>query len=581
MDIFSFITLIGGLALFLYGMNVMSDGLEKVAGGKLEIILKKMTSSTFKSLVLGAVVTMVIQSSSALTVMLVGLVNSGVMNLSGAIGAIMGSNVGTTFTAWILSLTGLESSNVVVRLFKPESFSPILAFIGMLFVMFSKKVRRRDVGRILIGFAVLMYGMEFMSSAVKPLRDMPQFTSILTAFQNPVLGVIVGAVFTAIIQSSSASVGILQALSLTGSVTYGAAIPIIMGQNIGTCITALISSIGVNKNAKRVSAVHVSFNIIGTVICLTVYYILNSIFDFGFNNQSVSPVGIAVVHSLFNLITTFILLPWTKQLEKLACFIIPADNEVEKTELLDERLLSTTAVAIGRCKELTDEMARVASDSFIKSIGLLKNYNQSIADEIQKNEDMTDMYEDKLGSYLVKISRKSMSVEDSHESSNLLHTIGDFERISDHASDMVKVAKEIHDKGIIFTDDAKKEIETISKALEEILSLTVQAFLNEDLEIAKKIEPLEQVVDKLKYKMKKAHIDRLQQGSCTIETGFVYSDLLTNYARVADHCSNIAVCLIQIASDSFDTHEYLNNVKSHGDDEFNNHYRLFKEKYMV
>ncbi len=581
MDIFSVITLVGGLALFLYGMNVMSDGLEKIAGGKLEIILRKMTSNVFKSLVLGAVVTMVIQSSSALTVMLVGLVNSGVMSLSGSIGVIMGSNIGTTFTAWILSLSGIEGSSVLVRLFKPESFSPILAFIGMLFVMFSKKARRRDAGRILIGFSVLMYGMEFMSAAVEPLRDMPEFTNVLTAFQNPVLGVIVGAVFTAIIQSSSASVGILQALSLTGSVTYGAAVPIIMGQNIGTCITALISSIGVNKNAKRVSVVHVSFNVIGTVICLTGYYILNSVFDFGINNQSVSPVSIAVIHSLFNIITTFILIPWTKQLEKLACIVIPADNEVEKTELLDERLLSTTAVAIGRCKELTDEMARVSSDSFIKSIGLLKSYDQAVADEIEKNEDMTDMYEDKLGSYLVKISRKSMSVEDSHEASNLLHTIGDFERISDHASDMVKVAKEIHDKGIIFTDEAKKEIETISGALEEILSLTVQAFLNEDLETAKKIEPLEQVVDKLKYKMKKAHIERLQQGSCTIETGFVYSDLLTNYARVADHCSNIAVCLIQIASDSFDTHEYLNNVKSHGNDEFDNQYRLFKEKYIL
>lgn len=580
MDIFSVITLLGGLALFLYGMNVMSDGLEKIAGGKLEQILNKMTSNIIKSLALGAFVTMVIQSSSALTVMLVGLVNSGVMSLSGSIGVIMGSNIGTTFTAWILSLTGLEGSSIIVRLFKPESFSPLFAFVGTLFIVFSKENKKRDVGLIFIGFALLMYGMEFMSGAVEPLRDMPQFSNILTAFQNPILGVVVGALFTAIIQSSSASVGILQALSLTGSVTYAAAIPIIMGQNIGTCITPVISGIGAGKSAKRVAAVHVSFNVIGTVICLTLYYILKSVFNVSFIYESVTPVNIAVIHSLFNIITTFILLPWGRKLEKLAFLIIPQDKLPDSKELLDERLLLTTSVAIGRCRELTNEMARISCDNFIKSIKLLNNYNSEVADEIDKNENLTDMYEDKLGSYLVKISRKSMSVEESHETSNLLHTIGDFERISDHAVNMVKVTKEIHNKKITFTDVAKEEVKILSKALEEILSMTFEAFYNNDLTLAKKIEPLEQVVDKLIYKIKSAHVKRLQKGVCAIETGFVYTDFLTNCARVADHCSNVAVCLIQISSDSFDTHAYLNSVKTH-DEEFNKQYNLFIEKYNL
>ena len=581
MDIFSFITLFGGLAFFLYGMNVMSNGLEKIAGGKLETILQKLTSNVFKSMVLGAIITIAIQSSSALTVMLVGLVNSGIVSLSGTIGVIMGSNIGTTLTAWLLSLAGIESSNVFLRLLKPDSFAPAFAFIGILLIMCSKKTKKKDVGKIFVGFAVLMYGMELMSSAVEPLADMPQFSSILTAFTNPILGVLVGAVFTGIIQSSAATVGILQALSLTGSITYSMAIPIIMGLNIGTCVTALLSSIGVNKNAKRVSAVHVSFNVIGTIVCLVVFYLLDSIFDFSFTSQTIAPVGIAVVHSLFNIITTIILIPFTKQLEKLACLIVPGSNENEKTELLDERLLTSTALAIARCKELTDEMAKIASESFKKSLKLIENYDENVAAEIDENESITDMYEDKLGSYLVKISRKSLSVSDSHEASNLLHTIGDFERIGDHATDMVKAAREIHDKGIVFSDEAKKEISTISLALDEILDLTIEAFTKEDLEIAKRIEPLEQVVDKLKYKMKNMHISRLQKGECTIETGFVFNDLLTNFARVADHCSNIAVCLIQVADDSFDTHEYLNNVKAHGDSSFDEMYSLYKQKYNI
>ena len=581
MDIFSFITLFGGLAFFLYGMNVMSNGLEKIAGGKLETILKKLTSNVFKSMALGAVITVAIQSSSALTVMLVGLVNSGIIDLSGTIGVIMGSNIGTTLTAWLLSLAGIESSNIFLRLLKPDSFAPAFAFIGILLIMCSKKQKKVDIGKVLVGFSVLMYGMELMSSAVEPLADMPEFSSILTAFTNPILGVVVGAVFTGIIQSSAATIGILQALSLTGSITYGMAIPIVMGLNIGTCVTALLSSIGVNKNAKRVSAVHVSFNVIGTFVCLIAFYGINSIFDLKFTTEAIAPVGIAVVHSLFNIITTFILIPFTKQLEKLACIIVPGSNDNEKTELLDERLLTSPSIAIARCKELTDEMARIASESFKKSLPLISMFNETVASEIDESESITDMYEDKLGSYLVKISHKSLSLSDGHRASNLLHTIGDFERIGDHATDMVKAAREIHEKGIIFSDEAKKEIATISAALGEILDLTLEAFINEDLEMAKRIEPLEQVVDKLKYTMKNAHISRLQKGNCTIETGFVFNDLLTNFARVADHCSNVAVCLIQVADDNFDTHEYLNNVKSHGDSSFDEMYKDYKQKYSI
>lgn len=581
MDIFSFITLFGGLAFFLYGMNVMSTGLEKIAGGKLESILKKMTSNVFKSLFLGAAITIAIQSSSALTVMMVGLVNSGIMELSGTIGVIMGSNIGTTLTAWILSLTGIESDNVFLRLLKPEAFSPIFAFVGILLLMCAKKTKKRDVGKIMIGFSVLMYGMQLMSGAVSPLADMPEFSSILTAFTNPILGVIVGALFTGVIQSSAASVGILQALSLTGSISYSMAIPIIMGQNIGTCVTALLSSIGVNKNARRVSAVHISFNVIGTVVCLVAFYTANAVLKFDFVNAAISPVGVAFVHSIFNVVTTAILLPFTKQLEKLAKLIVRGDEAGDSVELLDERLLATPAVAIARCKELTVEMAELASSSFLKSMDLIFNFNEAVAEQIDIDENTTDMYEDKLGSYLVKISGRSLTMEDSHDASNLLHTIGDFERIGDHASGMVKAAREINEKGIVFSEDAKNEIMTISKAVSEILSLTLEAFKNDDLEVAKRIEPLEQVVDKLKYKLKNMHISRLQQGECTIEMGFVFSDLLTNYSRVADHCSNVAVCLIQVADDSFDTHEYLNNMKSHGDNTFDEMYRSYKKKYNV
>ncbi len=581
MNIFSFFTLFGGLAFFLYGMNVMSGGLEKVAGGKLESTLKKMTSNPYKSLLLGAAITVAIQSSSAMTVMLVGLVNSGIMTLGQTIGVIMGSNIGTTLTAWILSLTGIQSDNIFVNLLKPEAFSPVIAFIGIVLIMLSGTSKKKDIGKIMVGFSVLMYGMQLMSDAVSPLADSPAFAGLLTAFTNPVLGVVVGAVFTGIIQSSAASVGILQALSLTGSISYAMAIPIIMGQNIGTCVTALISSIGVNKNAKRVSVVHISFNLIGTIVLLVVFYTANAFLDFSFTNDSINPVGIAFVHSVFNIATTSLLLPFIKQLEKIAKFVIKDSETAEKTELVDERLLSTPSIAIARCKDLTVEMAQTAQRSVLHSINLLSKFDEKVCADIREHEELIDNYEDKLGSYLVKLSRKSLTVEDSHSTSNLLHSIGDFERIGDHACNILNVAREINEKNITFSSQAQEEIKVITSAITEILDLTVCAFKDNNLELAKKVEPLEQVVDKLQTKLKNTHVLRLQKGECTIETGFVFNDLLNNYERIADHCSNVAVCLIQIADDSFDTHEYLSNVKSHGDDEFDSMYKEYKQKYAI
>ncbi len=581
MDIFSIFTLFGGLAFFLYGMNVMSSGLEKIAGGKLEKTLRAMTSNPFKSLVLGAGITIAIQSSSAMTVMLVGLVNSGIMELGQTVGVIMGSNIGTTLTAWILSLAGIESDNVFIKMLKPESFSPIVAFIGILLIMVAKSDKKKDIGKILVGFSVLMYGMEFMSDAVSPLADSPYFATMLTAFSNPILGVVVGAVFTGIIQSSAASVGILQALSLTGGISYGMAIPIIMGQNIGTCVTALISSIGVNKNAKRVSVVHISFNLIGTVLLLIAYYGLNAVIHFPFTDLSINPVGIAFVHSVFNIATTALLIPFSKQLVKIANIVIKNSDKEEVPELLDERLLSTPSIAISHCRELTVDMANMAKECLMDAISIINNYNTELADKIPELEGIIDHYEDKLGSYLVKLSRSSLSVEESHIASNLLHSIGDFERIADHACNILKVAKEIDEKDIVFSSEAQSGIDKITKAVSEILSLTMEAFANNDLSVAKKVEPLEQVVDGLKAKLKSMHIARLQNGECTIETGFVFNDLLTNYERVADHCSNVAVSLIQIADDSFDTHEYLSNIKTQDNVDFNTMYKDFKEKYRI
>lgn len=582
MDIFSVLSLFGGLAIFLYGMNLMGDGLEKSAGSKLKTILENLTSSPLKAVLLGLGVTAIIQSSSATTVMLVGFVNSGILKLSQSIGVIMGANIGTTVTAWLLSLTGVQGDNIVMKLLKPDSLSLIAAVVGIILFMFVKSSKKRDIGAILIGFGLLMVGMDMMAGAVEPLKENPNFRNILLLFENPLLGVVTGAVLTAIIQSSSASVGILQALSVTGGITYGNAIPIIMGQNIGTCVTAMISSIGANKNAKRVAVVHLSFNIIGTVVFLAIYYIANlAVGGFSFADDSLSAAGIAVIHTLFNILATAVMFPFIKQLEKLA-YIIVKDKDAEETEeILDERLLVTPPVALNQSKSLTDKMAVISKNTLIKSLDLIWDYNEETARNIRENESNIDHYEDKLGTYLVKLSRKSLSLEDSHQVSNLLHTIGDFERISDHAVNILETAEEINVKNIRFSDDAQHEIEVLAAAIKEILENTVKAFVTNDLRLAKQIEPLEQVIDRIKFKLKNRHIQRLQQGECTIETGFIFSDFLTNCERVADHCSNIAVCMIQIADDNFDTHEYLNNIKSHGESSFDEEYRKYKEKYDI
>ena len=581
MDIFSVFTLCGGLAFFLYGMSVMSSGLEKVAGGKLEQMLKKMTSNAFKSLLLGAGITIAIQSSSAMTVMLVGLVNSGIMELSQTVGVIMGSNIGTTLTAWILSLAGIESEAIWLRMLKPESFAPIVAFIGILLIMVSKGDRRRSAGSIMVGFAVLMYGMELMSDSVSPLADMPQFSSILTAFTNPILGVVVGAVFTGVIQSSAASVAILQALSLTGSITYGMALPIIMGQNIGTCVTALLSSIGVNRNARRVAVVHISFNLIGTVVFLVLFFGTDLFFHFPFMDMGIDPVGIAMVHSIFNIATTLLLLPFSKQLVKIANVVIKAQAGDQKFTFVDSRLLATPSVAIAECNNKAVEMAQIAKETIIKALSLLDNYDQNVASEVKVNEDKLDLYEDKLGTTLVQLSSKALSDPDSRKVSKQLHTIGDFERIGDHAVNLWKAAEEIHEKGIRFSPQAEDEIHTLTSALKEILDITTKAFSLDDLRIAKQVEPLEQVIDCLIADIKSNHIARLQSGHCTIEMGFVLSDILTNCERVSDHCSNIAVAQIETEQNTYQAHEYLNGVKNAGNEDFQQAFDRYRAQYRL
>ena len=581
MDIFSVFTLCGGLAFFLYGMSVMSSGLEKVAGGKLEQMLKKMTSNAFKSLLLGAGITIAIQSSSAMTVMLVGLVNSGIMELSQTVGVIMGSNIGTTLTAWILSLAGIESEAIWLRMLKPESFAPIVAFIGILLIMVSKGDRRRSAGSIMVGFAVLMYGMELMSDSVSPLADMPQFSSILTAFTNPILGVVVGAVFTGVIQSSAASVAILQALSLTGSITYGMALPIIMGQNIGTCVTALLSSIGVNRNARRVAVVHISFNLIGTVVFLVLFFGTDLFFHFPFMDMGIDPVGIAMVHSIFNIATTLLLLPFSKQLVKIANVVIKDQAGDQKFTFVDSRLLATPSVAIAECNNKAVEMAQIAKETIIKALSLLDNYDQNVASEVKVNEDKLDLYEDKLGTTLVQLSSKALSDPDSRKVSKQLHTIGDFERIGDHAVNLWKAAEEIHEKGIRFSPQAEDEIHTLTSALKEILDITTKAFSLDDLRIAKQVEPLEQVIDCLIADIKSNHIARLQSGHCTIEMGFVLSDILTNCERVSDHCSNIAVAQIETEQNTYQAHEYLNGVKNAGNEDFQKAFDRYRAQYRL
>ena len=561
MDIFSVFTLCGGLAFFLYGMTTMSKSLEKMAGGKLERLLKRMTSNPLKSLLLGAGITIAIQSSSAMTVMLVGLVNSGVMELGQTIGVIMGSNIGTTLTAWILSLTGIESESVFVNMLKPENFSPLVALGGIILIMGSKKQKRRDIGRIMVGFSILMYGMELMKDAVSPLADMPEFSSLLTAFNNPILGVLVGAVFTGVIQSSAASVGILQALALTGSITYGMAIPIIMGQNIGTCVTALLSSIGVNRNARRVAVIHISFNVIGTAVCLVLFYGGHMLFDFPFMNDPVGAVGIAFCHTVFNVLTTVMLLPFARQLEKLARRLIKADSSSEQLAFLDPLLMRTPGVAISECVAMANRMGDLAHETLLSAIGQLSRYDEKDASLLLENEDKLDIYEDRLGNYLVSISQHGVSMTDMRTVSRLLHAIGDFERIGDHALNLLQSAQELHEKDLTFSGPALKELSILTDALGEIMDRAFAAFAADDVAAAHTVEPLEETIDRLIEDIRLRHIQRLQTGDCTIQLGFILNDLLTNLERVSDHCSNIAMCVIEEQDGNLDRHAYLHNVK--------------------
>ncbi len=579
--IFNVLTLLGGLAIFLFGMNVMGDALERCGGNKLKSILEGVTQSPLKGLLLGIGVTAIIQSSSATTVMVVGFVNSGIMKLSQSISIIMGANVGTTITAWLISLTGIEGDNIFLQLLKPSSFSPILALIGVAITMFSKNGRKRDVGFIMVGFAVLIAGMDMMSTSVEPLKYSQSFKNLFTLFENPILGILTGAVLTAIIQSSSASVGILQALSTTGSITYATAIPIILGQNIGTCVTALLSSIGTNKNARRTTVVHLSFNVIGTVIFASAFYILRALLNLSFVTDAINPASIAVVHSIFNITTTVLLFPFIKQLERLAYLIIPDNDVKDKNILLDERLLVTPPIALSQARNITVKMAHTSLKALTQSLDIIEKFDKKVCDNIKSLEEETDMYEDRLGDYLVKVCRENLSSSDSREASSLLHCIGDFERISDHAVNIMKDARELFDKSISFSQDAIGEIGVMCSALREIISLTVDAFEHSDLEKAKSVEPLEETIDYIRARLKEGHITRLKQGECTIETGFIFSDFLINCERVSDHCSNIAACMLETAHNSFEMHDYLSKVKDAPSPEFISLCEHYRQKYAI
>ena len=579
MDIFDFLSLIGGLCLFLFGMNVMGQALERRAGGTLRTLLGKLTTGKAKGFLTGLGVTGIIQSSSATTVMVVGFVNSGLMNLKQAINVIMGANVGTTVTAWLLSLSGIESGNLIVQLFKPTSFTPVLALIGIIFYMFCNSSKKKDTGTILLGFATLMFGMDAMSAAVSGLKDVESFRSLFIAFENPLLGVLAGALLTAIIQSSSASGGILQALAVTGQVSYGAAIPIIMGQNIGTCITAMLSSVGTNKNAKRAAIVHLAFNVIGTIVWLTVFWIIKAIFAPALLNESASLVGIAIAHSVFNILCTALLLPLSGILETVAYRIVPETKTKEEDVELDELLLATPSLALENCHSVASEMAETSASALKDSIATLTRYSTKLDEEIREKESKTDHYEDILGTYLIKLSSNQASEEDSAEAAKLLKMIGDFERISDHAVNILESAEEMNSKDLKFSESAMKELGVLTDAVEEILDLALRAFLDEDVEAASKVEPLEEVIDGLKEQMRTRHILRLQQGDCSIDAGFVWSDLLTNLERTADHCSNIAVCVLEAGSD-MNIHESLHEMKAYNDD-FKAEFEKYAAKYSI
>ena len=581
MDIYSIITLCGGLAFFLFGMHVMSGSLEKVAGGKLEGILKTLTSNPGKSLVLGAVITIAIQSSSALTVMLVGLVNSGIMDLSQTVGVIMGSNVGTTLTAWILGLNGLKTDNFFLSMLKPENFSPITALIGVIMIMGAKSAKKRDVGTIMVGFSVLMFGMDLMSDSVAPLANMPEFTSILTAFNNPILGVLIGAVFTGIIQSSAASVGVLQALSLTGSITYGMAIPIIMGQNIGTCVTALLSSIGVNKNAKKVSVIHISFNLIGTILGLIVYFILKDIVKIGGFDNPINSFAVAGFHSVFNIATTIVLLPFSKRLVALANFVIKEGSAEEKRVLLDERLLVSPSIAIGQCKIKTVYMANQASKAFLQSIAVFDKYTEEDKDEIKAVENELDELEDELNAYLIKISGTDVSDTDGKKINGMLHSIVDIERISDYAMSMILLAENMDKTKVSFSEGAKRDIDVLNRAVSEILVNAVECYTGENTKLASTVEPLKSIIDKLILNMRNRHVARLRTGECSGELGVVLTDYINYCDRVAGHCSNIAINVIQSGNIIFSEHDYLRDLSEAEKAEYEKNRNIYKERFAL
>lgn len=586
MSVYDVLNLLGGIALFLFGMHTLSAALEKLAGGKLEHWLEKATSRPIKGVVLGAIITAVIQSSAATTVMIIGFVNSGLMKLSQAIGVIMGANIGTTATSWLLSLQSIDGSEgfSVLNLLKPTTFTPILAVIGVILIMFTKSDRKKTIGSILAGFAVLMFGMNAMSSATAGLEQNETFCNILMMFSNPILGVIAGAVLTAVLQSSSASIGILQSIAIsTGKVTYAIALPLLLGQNIGSCVTALISSIGANKPAKRVAVVHLYFNVIGTVLFLSVFYLINAFIDLPFMQDSLNAVGIAVIHTGFNILTTALFLPFTKQLERLACLTV-RDKPGEKKQdapMLDERLLKTPSVAIEQCRNVSIRMAELTLETLRTSLEVVMEYDQKKCNEVIDNENSIDLYEDKIGSYILKISSKDLSETDSKIVSMMLHTIGDLERISDHAVNIIEAAGEMHTKKIKFSDQALRELKVMIKAVSEILDMSINSFINADVNLAKCVEPLEDVIDQLRNELKSRHIERLRSGKCTIELGFILQDLLTNFERVSDHCSNIAVYLIQINDNSMDTHEYMNELKKLDRSEFMDEFNDYSKKYIL
>lgn len=584
MTVFDIFTLLGGIAMFLFGMNVMGDSLEKISGGKLETILEKMTNNRIKGVLLGTVVTALIQSSGAVTVMAVGFVNSGIMALRQVIGIIMGANIGTTVTAWILSLTGIQGDSFLLSMLKPSSFAPILAFIGIAMVMFVKSDKKKSVGNILIGFGVLMIGMNTMSTALEGLESVPGFTDILTKFSNPVLGVIAGALLTTALQSSSASVGILQALSVTGSISVSAAFPLILGQNIGSCTTVLISSIGANKNAKRAAGAHLVFNVIGVILAMVLFYGANAIFGLPFFDDKVNPASIAIIHSLFNIFATVVLFPFGNQLEKLMCLIIPDKNEdaePKSESLVEERFLISPSFALDKVKERCDEMALLAKKNINLSLDFIKIYNRSKDEKIKNNEKRLDKYEDELETYLVKISTMDLSVEDSVRLSKLSHAIGNFERIGDYGVNILKTKRTMHNDRIHFSDEANRELDIMGKAVKEITENSIKAFIDDDLELAQTVEPLEQVINNLKAELRAKHSKRMENGECTVENGMLFFDIVNSFERIADHCSNLAVCIIELSQGSYQTHSYLKQVKKSNNPSFMECFEGYLNKYSI